>query len=99
MSDPELVSRCIPADMVAAFVSWSDSAITQYVQESAEHAASRTPIVVETVGWVVAEHDDRIVLAMDRFPDEGEVRSILVIPRSAIINVAALGNVEFPAKA
>lgn len=71
---------------------WVDSGM-RHEQIGAESAAECEPIECATVGWLVGDHEDRVVLAMDSFPGEGpsgEVRQILCVPRFAVKRLVPL---------
>ncbi len=73
----------MPLKMV--LVRWIDSAGTDE-QMSVADAASVEPLPMENVGYLVAEDEDKLVLAFGKVGGEEQVRCLMSIPRAMIVS-------------
>jgi hypothetical protein len=66
------------------WVRWRDS---NYIfgQRSIKAAKEHKVAIFETVGHLVMEDSDRLVLAGDWLPMDGEVRSVIAIPKENVV--------------
>lgn len=81
-------------DLPMAAVVWVDSTIT-HEQLSIDEAKDLRATSCTSVGWIVADYADRIVIALEQFSDHEGIsfRNIVVIPHPAILSVQPLRTV------
>lgn len=66
-------------------ISWTDSNRYMYQMELDEEVTTTT---IETVGWLVSEDEDQVVLAQDIIEDD--IRGVIVIPKVCIVETREL---------
>ena len=70
-------------------VRWRDSQF-HFDQQKRESAANSAVAVFESVGHLVHEDEDRVVIAGDYDPGGEDVRQVLAIPRENVLKVRTL---------
>ena len=63
-------------------VRWTDSSLQNGQVDSSEFPE---PCVITSVGWLVKETDDYLVLARDDMGHDGDFRGLVAIPRLAVL--------------
>ncbi len=67
-------------------IKWRDSAFHDpTVRMNVEEAANLTLIEIETVGFLVHEDDERVVVAIDRNQNGDNFRGLVSIPQATIV--------------
>lgn len=70
-------------------VTWSDASHSDSVS-TLEEAAQQAVVRVKTLGYLLQEYPDRLVLAGEFFESEGTYRRLFAIPRVNITEVLEL---------
>lgn len=74
-------------------VTWNDITSCDAAWMSLEEALEYTPSPIQTVGWIVEENEDYIVLvgsySMDK--EDRVFGSVCAIPKSVVVSLDALG--------
>lgn len=72
-----------PHTFPVAWVRWIDSAL-RHGQYNQTELRDFKPVEMESVGWLIRETPDHIVIALEIFPADADIRSACVIPRECI---------------
>ena len=78
-SQPVLGTGCVEESRI---VRWIDSC---YLEGQGDESEFPKPSILTSVGFVVRETDDHIVLARDNCGHDGEYRGLIAIPKIAIL--------------
>lgn len=82
---------------MAAIVDWEDSAQYGSNEWHGESEKDLSPIMMATVGWIIREDPEWIIVAMDFTParDETPYRNVCVIPRCNIRSIRRIEHTLF----
>jgi len=75
-------------EMKIVLVTWRDSHRYTYQMEKDEEVSVTE---IKTVGWLVSDNTNQVVLAQDDIEDD--IRGVIVIPRENIISMDTTGEV------
>ena len=73
-------------------VEWFDAATVAH-EVMLEEAQKQTGIKAQTVGYLVSDNKERVVLAATLFPEASDARMLNIIPRGMIKKIRKLGKV------
>ena len=73
-------------------VTWTDSSFIKGWQYPDAGGVLPVPREIESIGWLVAEADDHLVLAPSRTQDEAGVLNSLAIPRGCVTEIEEISN-------
>jgi primase-polymerase (primpol)-like protein len=82
------------ADRQLIQVLWTDSASTDAWMHTADAVEQMKLGAVWTVGWVIHEDEDRVVLAASHFEDWEQVGEVIAIPKAMIRTTVHLRDLD-----